>query len=215
MRIAPANAFLRIEIFMMMLKELRTAICLIGLLVFSEKSFSQLNVIPKPSEVTVLTGVDSFVLTPQTLLVVEQPALQSSADFLNTYLKEVYGFVLKTTKKGSSSKSIVLSASKINSTVPGAYEMATGKDVIVIKGGESGVFYGMQTLLQLLSIQKTQSLSIPAVQIKDAPRYQYRGMHLDVSRHFFNVDFVKRYIDYIAFHKMNTFHWHLTDDQGW
>src|SRR5687768_2521060 len=137
----------------MKLKELRTAICLMGMLVFSEKVFSQVNVIPRPAEITVQQGADSFVLTPETVLVVEQPSLQPSADFFNNYLKEVYGFVLKTSKKASLSKNIVLSASNINSTVPGAYEMVSDEALVVIKGNEeTGVFYGMQTLLDRKSV---------------------------------------------------------------
>jgi hexosaminidase len=79
----------------------------------------------------------------------------------------------------------------------------------------SGTFYGIQSLLQLLPVNVSSSLDIPAVTIVDSPRFAYRGMHLDVGRHFFPVSFVKKYIDYIAFHKMNYFHWHLTEDQGW
>ena len=81
------------------------------------------------------------------------------------------------------------------------------------------IFYGIQTLLQLLPTDKdsinNNQFQIPQLSITDYPRFQYRGMHLDVGRHFFGVDEVKKYIDYIAFHKFNTFHWHLTEDQGW
>ena len=93
---------------------------------------------------------------------------------------------------------------------------------IVVAGKTAkGVFYGIQTLRQLMpaSIKTTanqiEDLTIPAVIIKDNPRFVYRGMHLDVGRHLFPVDFIKKYIDLIAMHKMNTFHWHLTEDQGW
>src|SRR5690606_25158364 len=81
---------------------------------------------------------------------------------------------------------------------------------------EEGFFYGVQTLLQLIPVQaKGERFVIPAVAISDYPRFDYRGMHLDVSRHFFDIKFVKKYIDYLAMHKMNFFHWHLTDDHGW
>ena len=100
---------------------------------FSEEGFAQVNIIPRPAEITVQQGMEAFVITPRTVLVVEQPALQPSADFFNNYLKEIYGFSLKTSKKASSSN-IVLSASKINNTVTGAYEMVTGKESIIIKG---------------------------------------------------------------------------------
>jgi len=79
----------------------------------------------------------------------------------------------------------------------------------------AGLFMGTQTLRQLLPTQRGASASLPAMEVVDKPRYSWRGMHLDVSRHFFSTDFVKKYIDYLAMHKMNTFHWHLTDDQGW
>lgn len=88
-----------------------------------------------------------------------------------------------------------------------------------------GLFYGMQTLLQLFPVHIYESdytlvpqnvaWAVPAINIKDYPRFPYRGMHLDVARHFFPVEFIKKYIDLMAMHKMNTFHWHLTDDQGW
>jgi hexosaminidase len=79
----------------------------------------------------------------------------------------------------------------------------------------AGLFMGVQTLRQLLPVQRGASASLPAMEVIDKPRYSWRGMHLDVSRHFFSTEFVKKYIDYLAMHKMNTFHWHLTDDQGW
>lgn len=79
----------------------------------------------------------------------------------------------------------------------------------------AGLFMGTQTLRQLLPTQRTAPASLPAMEVVDKPRYSWRGMHLDVCRHFFSTEFVKKYIDYLAMHKMNTFHWHLTDDQGW
>ena len=78
-----------------------------------------------------------------------------------------------------------------------------------------GTFYGVQSLLQLLPVVKNASLVVNCILVEDQPRFEYRGLHLDVTRHFFPVDFVKKYIDYIALHKLNYFHWHLTDDQGW
>ncbi|MGM5470019.1 beta-N-acetylhexosaminidase [Flavobacteriaceae bacterium LMO-SS05] len=102
------------------------------------------------------------------------------------------------------------------------YTLSVSYDSILISGKTAkGVFYGIQTLRQLIpasvesgSNQK-EALTLPAVNIKDNPRFVYRGMHLDVGRHLFPVDFIKKYIDLIAMHKMNTFHWHLTEDQGW
>jgi len=107
---------------------------------------------------------------------------------------------------------------------PEAYTLVTGKSGIMIQGYSArGVFYGIQTLLQLLppevygekGLLKLSGIRIPKVSIQDEPRYPWRGMHLDVGRHLFPVEFIKKYIDMLAMHKMNVFHWHLTEDQGW
>lgn len=99
------------------------------------------------------------------------------------------------------------------------YTVAINYNKVLISGKTAkGIFYGIQTLKQLMPASleiKTADLTIPAVIIKDNPRFVYRGMHLDVGRHLFPVDFIKKYIDLIAMHKMNTLHWHLTEDQGW
>ncbi|MBD1397910.1 beta-N-acetylhexosaminidase [Pontibacter sp. JH31] len=91
----------------------------------------------------------------------------------------------------------------------------SGKDVTIRAKDTGGVVYGIQTLLQLFPLRQVKEVKIPDVTIRDYPRFAYRGMHLDVVRHMFPLTFIKKYIDYLAFHKMNTFHWHLTDDQGW
>ena len=100
------------------------------------------------------------------------------------------------------------------------FDVTPARAAISAKTGR-GMFYGIQTLRQLLpetidaAGANAGALTLPAVRIEDAPRFRYRGMHLDVSRHFFSVDFVERYIDLLSLYKMNVFHWHLTDDQGW
>jgi len=99
---------------------------------------------------------------------------------------------------------------------PGSYELkATPKGVIVISGTTEGLFYGLQTILQLVKHNEKSKLTIPVVNIKDEPRFQYRGLMLDVSRHFYSVDFIKKQLDAMAYYKMNRFHWHLTDAPGW
>lgn len=102
------------------------------------------------------------------------------------------------------------------------YTLSVQSDLIEITGGsQKGVFYAIQTLRQMLPVALEQNqtsidkVKINQCHIEDYPRFGYRGLHLDVSRHFFNVEEVKRYIDLMVLHKMNTFHWHLTDDQGW
>ena len=101
---------------------------------------------------------------------------------------------------------------------PEGYRLTVGKNKIEISANNPiGLVYGIQTLLQVFMQAKVYSgtVEIPQLSVRDYPRFAYRGMHLDVSRHFFDISFVKKYIDLIVMHKMNTFHWHLTDDQGW
>ncbi|HLR38642.1 MAG TPA: family 20 glycosylhydrolase [Chitinophagaceae bacterium] len=96
----------------------------------------------------------------------------------------------------------------------GYHLKVTPQNIKIVAAHKEGAIHGMFSLIQLQQIQKNQSF-IPAVNIIDTPRFSYRGMHLDVSRHFFPVSFLKKYIDMLALYKFNTFHWHLTDAQGW
>jgi len=99
-------------------------------------------------------------------------------------------------------------------TPDGYYELEVKNQQIKITGNAIGTFYAYQTLMQLVQ-KKAGKYYIPNCSIKDYPRFAYRGMHLDVGRHFFSVNFIKKYIDYLATYKYNNFHWHLTEDQGW
>jgi hexosaminidase len=176
---------------------------------------AQVNIIPQPAEVTMPATAGNFTITPQTLIVTEGSGLENSAAFLNDYLQQIYGFKLKV-QSNAYAGGIRLNYERMDHPIKGAYNMEVRKDAILINGDNAnGVFYGIQSLIQLLPVEKSKSLAIPFVSIKDYPRFQYRGLHLDVGRHFFPVEFVKKYIDYIALHKMNYFHWHLTEDQGW
>ncbi len=107
---------------------------------------------------------------------------------------------------------------KINKKLaPEAYRLTVGSKGITIEGGsDAGIFYGMNTLVKAIGVPSSGApLEFPAVVIEDEPRFPYRGMHLDVCRHFFPIEFVKQYIDMLALHNMNTLHFHITDDQGW
>ncbi|PWT71572.1 MAG: beta-N-acetylhexosaminidase [Bacteroidetes bacterium] len=171
-------------------------------------------IIPRPASLEIKKGV--FVINPSTQIVLEGSGLENSANFLNDYLQKFYGFSLQTTQKATQQNAIVLNFERLNYPIAGAYKMDVNSKRVSIAGdNEEGVFYGIQTLIQLLDVVPSTSLTISQVKIEDHPRFQWRGLHLDVGRHFFSVDFIKRYIDFIALHKMNYFHWHLTDDQGW
>jgi hexosaminidase len=176
---------------------------------------AQVNIIPEPVEVKMPATAGEFTITAQTPIVLEGSGLEHSAAFLNDYLQQIYGFKLKIMKNAYAG-GIRLNFERMDQPIAGAYNMEVRKDAILINGDNAnGVFYGIQSLIQLLPVEKSASLKVPFVAIKDYPRFKYRGLHLDVGRHFFPVEFVKKYIDYIALHKMNYFHWHLTEDQGW
>jgi hexosaminidase len=192
------------------------------LMLISLSSIAQknINIIPRPVEV--IEGSGYFTLSKSTLIIANSDEMHNAA-MLNFYLKKLYGFSL--TIKNSYSKDdtgnfIILDNSKTATTKKDEYHLTVTADKIHIKAsGNEAIFYGIQTLLQLLPADASSSadmdFQIPQVTITDYPRFQYRGMHLDVGRHFFGPDEIKKYIDYLAFHKFNTFHWHLTEDQGW
>ena len=186
------------------------------LLAFVYSGFAQVNIIPKPVSMLMSANEQKMTLSANSQVVAADKSLQPSADFLNDYLVQYYGFMLKSRKAAAGASVITLSLGKNKSKTEGAYSLRINPKGAVIEGADAkGVFYGVQTLIQLLPTAKATSLSLPCLTVSDAPRFAYRGMHLDVARHFFPVSFVKKYIDYLAMHKMNYFHWHLTDDQGW
>ncbi|WP_316815925.1 beta-N-acetylhexosaminidase [Pedobacter nyackensis] len=197
------------------MKKIISALAL-SCILFTETTTAQLNgIIPQPVQIKFATTEGHFILDPQTLLLAD--SLINPANFLNEYLLNYYGFNLKKNSKGTK-HGISLSIDKHINTKEGQYTLSVNKQDVKITGNSAqAVFYGVQSLIQLLPAEKTsaKSLKLPAVNIVDYPRFAYRGMHLDVSRHFFDVAFIKKYIDYLALHKLNNFHWHLTDDQGW
>jgi hexosaminidase len=176
---------------------------------------SSLNIIPEPSRVEIKDG--NFAITKYTTVFFTQQGAGKSIAFLNGYLKKNYGFQLPVQKREMYPENkIALHYSPKKNGAPGGYTLKITNSEINISGNdEQGLFYGIQTLIQLLPTERSTNLNVQACNIVDSPRFAYRGLHLDCGRHFFPVDFVKQYIDLIALHKMNTFHWHLTEDQGW
>lgn len=162
---------------------------------------------------------DAFVLSADTKIVYPggNAEMKRNAEFLAEYIKESTGLSLDLSTKSRSKMadiSLVLDKKVSGSE---AYKLIVNKKGVTISGASSqGVFYGIQTLRKALPIvQNTVSLKLPAVIITDTPRFSYRGMMLDCARHYFPVSVVKEYIDLLALHNMNVFHWHLTEDQGW
>ncbi|KIO54542.1 beta-N-acetylhexosaminidase [Flavobacterium hibernum] len=188
---------------------------LFSLLLCSTLSFAQeVNIIPQP--VKVVKNAGNFVINAQTSLVVTNKEDNATATFLNSYLSDYYDFKLPVAKKASKNYIKLGSLKNIAGLKGEGYSLISDKNGVEIIGNSPiGTFYGMQTLIQLLPAEKSNSLAIASVTVKDEPRFAYRGAMLDVGRHFFSVAFVKKYIDYLALHKLNYFHWHLTEDQGW
>lgn len=180
---------------------------------------TQINIVPEP--VSVKTAKGTFVINNKTQIVYTDAALEKTANLLQAYFTEALGInLLVTTSTKNKNKTNVIELKLSGLPEKDAYKLNASKDLISIAAKEPiGVFYGTQTLKQLIPAQTTvvkpNSFQIPLVTIYDYPRFGYRGMHLDITRHFQPVSYVKKYIDYLAFHKFNNFHWHLTDDQGW
>ena len=168
------------------------------------------SIIPKPLSQKIGNG--SFIFNND-VAIVSEPKLQEVSNYFTLYLKDNYNFELS---NNNSTKKITF---KIDDSINNdeGYELNVSKNDITIKSKHAkGAFYAVQSLIQLLPLPSDlNSFKIPCLRIKDQPQFTYRGMHLDVGRHFFSVDFIKKYIDLMARLKMNTFHWHLTEDQGW
>ena len=174
------------------------------------------RVVPLPNEITPMEG-KAFTLDNRVkILYPEGDAdMQRNAGFLARYVLESTGKTLAVEAGATGSHAIVLRLG-LQTENPEAYLLEVNEDQVTITGSSAaGVFYGIQTLRKSLPVAKDAQVVLPPVRVNDAPRFAYRGMMLDVCRHFFSLDSVKRYIDMLALHNINRFHWHLTDDQGW
>ena len=205
-------------------------LAIVALGIFSSLSVlaQDIKIIPQPVEMSVSGSSEQFTITTKTKIVLTHGSgLESTAIFFKDYMKRFYNLNLPIVKNSeiqsySNTISIGISPLPASDSIKGKYSLNVAKNGISISSAsKEGLFYGFQTLIQLLPVPvstKTPQiikLSIPQLKITDYPRFAYRGLHLDVGRHFMPVDFIKKYIDYIALHKMNYFHWHLTEDQGW
>ncbi|MDR0977414.1 MAG: beta-N-acetylhexosaminidase [Prevotellaceae bacterium] len=178
------------------------------------------QVVPLPNSISLETDAP-YTLSKSTLIAYPEgnEPMKRNAEFLSDYIARATGYTLKTrayTDSKLPADAIVL---ELDSSVQGAeaYQLTVNPGGIILEASTPrGIFYGIQTLRKSIPAVATGAkISFPAVNIADAPRFEYRGMHLDVARHFFPVEFVKEYIDLLALHNINTFHWHITDDQGW
>lgn len=175
------------------------------------------NIIPRPQQVNVSNDAP-FTLSAKTVISLgtNNQDMKRNANMLASYIEQATG-IRPTVGKGKSGAAIILTIDKTIANAEGYKLDADAKQIRIAGASAAGVFYGIQTLRKSLPLVngKASKVSIPAVHITDAPRFAYRGTHLDVSRHFVTADSVRQFIDMLALHNINRFHWHLTDDQGW
>lgn len=176
-------------------------------------SVIQPAIVPQPQSISVMAE-GSMVLSSGLTLVVAEEGAEKTAEFLGDYLKSI-GWTSQIAKEVPKSNYIDFRWKKMTNAAEGAYDLRISENGVEIAAASNeGLFYGVQSLIQMLPLEG-EAVRLPQMNIEDAPRFSYRGMHLDVCRHFFPVEFIKKYLDMMALYKMNTFHWHLTEDQGW
>ena len=175
------------------------------------------NIIPRPQQVNVSNDAP-FTLSAKTVISLgtNSQNMKRNANMLASYIEQATG-IRPAVGKSKNGTAIVLTIDKTIANAEGYKLAADAKQIRIAGASAAGVFYGIQTLRKSLPLVngKASKVSIPAVHIADAPRFAYRGTHLDVSRHFVTADSVRQFIDMLALHNINRFHWHLTDDQGW
>lgn len=209
-------------------------ILIIVCLIFSANSYSQskdnqINIIPKPVKIERLNN-KTFHFTNQTKIIVNTKSEEYQvANYLHSLFEKTFTQTKPILNKVNNphydmDNSIIFVLSSNKGLQDEGYQMTISERRIVIEANKNaGFFYACQTLMQLIGDDfaldtiryDSFSKDIACCKITDYPRFQYRGKHLDCARHFFSADYIKRYIDMLAFHKINVFHWHLTDDQGW
>ena len=197
------------------------AFAMLGCMLLSctNKATADYRIVPLPQEITMTEG-KSFTLSERTTIAFQggNREMERNAKLLAEYIQEKTGLQLGITAgaitPGGKSKGINLSIGDISDNKEAYQLTVNAEEVNIVGASPAGVFYGIQTLRKAIpTIQG--AVELPAVKINDYPRFSYRGAHLDVSRHYFSVDSIKRFVDILALHNINRFHWHLTDDQGW
>ena len=197
------------------MKIISSCLFVLCLLSFAHGQSSEINVIPRPYSVKV--GDGRFVLNNKTKIVAADDERKRTAQILNDLLEREYGFRLRVTDKLANRNVISFggAAAGPKTDRKEGYTLNINPEHIWIGGSERGMFYAIQTLAQILPTKTKGDIAIPSLSVWDVERFPYRGMHLDVARHFMPVEFVKKYIDLMSQYKFNYFHWHLTEDQGW
>lgn len=168
----------------------------------------EISLIPEPKSIKEGTG--RFVLSAKTRIQINNDAIKKSADLFNEFMSSRYNMNLSRGSSGKNTIKLVVGQQAEKES----YRLTVNDDGILIQGDEASVFYGLQTLQQLIK-EKDGILIVPYVEIEDEPRFPHRGMMLDVARYYYKPQFVKHFIDLMSHYKINRFHWHLTEDGGW
>src|SRR5215211_1238712 len=174
------------------------------------------TLIPKPT--SILTATGRFTVSPSTKILSHEKEVDAIAKLLSTHFEQTSGqeiaIVNSNVEQGVGHIHLILN--KDPSLGEEGYELSiTPESILISANYPAGLFYATQSLLQLFPPYQSGSVILPALSIRDTPRFAWRGVMLDVARHFFSVEDVKRYIDLIVQYKLNRLHLHLTDDQGW
>ena len=195
---------------------------LLSVCTMTAQDYSKLNILPQPVQVSVGNQNSRFIFTPQTTIVYNfnDYSTKRAIEELQEIALEVFGKKIKTATKVSGDNNIILK--KNDSLAEEEYVLEiTPENIIINARSAAGTFYAVQTLKQIIPVQvyetpiDLQKLPLPLLKISDKPHFAYRGFMLDCSRHFWSVETIKELLDILALHKMNRFHWHLTEDQGW
>lgn len=182
-----------------------------------ETTEANYQVVPLPQEIMNVQG-PAFTLNDEVKIIYpeDNEKMRKNAELLASYIKDMTGKTLSIETGIAATPNAIVLTLGLNSTNKEAYQLKVDANTVSVYGAsEAGVFYGIQTLRKSLPVITGGNAYLPAVEINDYPRFAYRGAHFDVSRHFFSVDSVKRFIDILALHNINRLHWHLSDDQGW
>lgn len=203
---------------------------ILALLLFttcSGPNFDEINIIPQPAHQNMMPG--HFEIDQETRIItqISRKDVFEVCNYFNDILEKSAGYRLEIVSdqevKSFSGDIVITTHNADTARGPESYTLDVTTNSIVLQAQDvAGLFYGVQTILQLLppeimskSLVEDLNLEIQTLLITDYPGFSWRGMHLDVGRHMFPVEFIKKYLDIMAMYKMNVFHWHLTEDQGW
>ena len=198
---------------------LAASVALFGALDARGQVAADFHVVPMPQKVTSTKG-GAFPLTPRTIINYTEggKTMKRHAEMLAAFIKESTGMDLKIVSNQPAQRNCIRLTCSLKSSNPEAYHIRSNSEILILDGAsDAGLFYAIQTLRKALPTGNCgeSGILVPATEVNDAPRFAYRGAHLDVSRHFVTTDSIRRFIDMLALHNINRFHWHLTDDQGW